>query len=60
MDLTPDYLSSDVCVKRIVEPCGEDCNIITPLRHPVDRAFSQYNFYRRHDIEEALTVDQPI
>lgn len=53
IDFTPDYLPSDICAERIAALCGADCKIIIALRHPVDRAFSQYNFYRRYDVEKA-------
>ena len=60
MDFTPDYLPSDVCAKRIARLCGDDCKIIIALRHPVDRAFSQYNFYRRYDVEKAPSFEQAL
>lgn len=60
MDFTPDYLQSDVCANRIAELCGDDCKIIIALRHPVDRAFSQYNFYRRYDVEKAPSFEQAL
>lgn len=60
MDFTPDYLPSDVCADRIAALCGVNCKIIIVVRHPVDRAFSQYHFYRRLNVERTPDFAQAL
>jgi hypothetical protein len=51
-DFTPDYMAFSWSAERIFKLLGKDIKIIFILRHPVQRAYSQFNFYRMHGVEK--------
>lgn len=63
-DFTPDYLAFPKAIERMKKQIGEDVKLIVLLRHPLTRAYSQYNFFLMKGIalgdnfEEALSMDQ--
>lgn len=50
-DVTPDYIYWDYCAPMIAET-RPDAKIVAILRHPVDRAYSQYWMSRRNETHE--------
>jgi len=43
-EISPQYLIGEACPQRIASTLP-DCRLIVILRHPVDRAYSQYGFF---------------
>jgi len=62
-DFTPNYILFSWMPELIAKTCGVDAKIIISLRHPVDRAYSQFNHYRlllaekRKDFATAMAED---
>jgi hypothetical protein len=50
-DLTPDYLVYSYVADRLLRYTKGNAKLLVALRHPVDRAYSQFNFHRRHGLE---------
>lgn len=64
-DFTPNYLLFEHVPAAIKSVCGEQVKIIILLRHPVDRAFSQFNFHRYMGVEmnadfETVVRNEPV
>jgi hypothetical protein len=51
-EITPGYSFYEQVPKRIVEVLGPEVKFILILRHPVDRALSQYNMMRSRNLEK--------
>lgn len=63
-EVTPDYLGAPDVPARICDMLPE-ARLVAILRHPVDRAYSWYNFSRRNfnesrDFESFLRADQTV
>lgn len=62
-DISPDYMLFEYVAPRILDSLGAEVKILFLLRHPVDRAYSQYNYHRffqvekNHSFAEALKND---
>ena len=59
-DFTPNYLLFESVPGRIKALLGPDLKFVILLRHPVDRAFSQFNFYRQHQVEKGNDFEKAI
>lgn len=57
LDATPNYLFvSDRAPTRILCSCGPWIKLLTLLRNPVDRAWSQYHMQYNHDISSSASA----
>ena len=62
-DISPDYMLFNYVPERIHKTLGAKTKLLFLLRHPVDRAYSQYNYHRffqvenNHSFEQALEAD---
>jgi hypothetical protein len=59
-EITPDYMLYEDVPERILETLGSDVKFVFVLRHPVHRAYSQYNFHRMHAVADARTFESCI
>tara|TARA_R110002096_G_scaffold16243_3_gene55553 strand:- start:2205 stop:3089 length:885 start_codon:yes stop_codon:yes gene_type:complete len=59
-DFTPDYMAYSWSAERIYKQLGKDIKIIFILRHPVNRAYSQFNFFRMHGVESQYDFKKAI
>lgn len=50
-DFTPDYLIYDFVPERLQEFCNSETKFIVMLRNPIDRAYSQFQFFKSFDAE---------
>lgn len=62
-EASPSYFFFPDCIPRLKEALGSDVRLILALRHPVDRAYSNYLHLRRGDrehlaFEEALAAEE--
>ncbi len=62
-EVSPEYLHQPVAAERIERALGQDLRLLVILRHPVDRAFSQYRmnyswFWETLGFEEAVAAER--
>ena len=51
-DISPDYMLFDYVPERIHDALGAEVKLLFLLRHPVERAYSQYNYHRFFQVEK--------
>jgi hypothetical protein len=61
-EVSPEYLHQPAAAERIERALGQNLRLIVVLRHPVDRAFSQYRmnyswFWETLDFEQAVAAE---
>jgi hypothetical protein len=56
-EISPDYMLYEEVPERILETLGGEIKLIVVLRHPVRRAYSQYNFHLMHAVADTHSFE---